>query len=419
MSEHVQEKRDRFVLKQDELAEVFKLARTDEGDESTYEFGREEVLQKLDAKDANEVMQKIRARNTELEILGAELQEAEAKHYAARLKERMDDLKEPEKGGVIHPDNPLNFEKMSLGQRFVNSKQWKQSKESQSDIPLHLQMELKTLFQTTAGFAPESIRSGLLVEAATRPIQVMDLIPSFPINQASFVYMEETTRTHAADETAEGAAYNESTFQWTQRTSTVRKITDSIPITDEQLEDEAQVASLLDQRLMFGLRQRLDGQILVGDGVGNNLTGINTTPGIQTQAKGTDDRITAFAKALTLVRFTGRAIPSAAVFHPNDWLAILLIKDANGQFLFGNPFMGAGPTSLLGIPVAQSDAQTQNTGLVGDFQNFCRLDDRRGVVIQTGFVGTQFTEGKVTLRGDLRTAFTVTRPAAFCQITGI
>lgn len=419
MSDKVQEKRDRFLQKQDEAAEVFTLAKTEQGDDTTYDFGKKEVLERLNVKTSAEAMAKVRALNTELDDLGTELREFEAKHYAARIVERADDLRTPEQGSVVHPDNPLRAESKSLGQRFINSTQWKRSKSEKMDVPLHLEIELKTLFQTTAGMAPESVRSGLMVEAATRPIQVMDLIPSFPINQASFVYMEETTRTPGAAETAEAGTYPESAFQWTQKTSTVRKIADSIPVTDEQLEDEAQVASLLDQRLMFGLRQRLDQQILVGDGTGNNLTGINNTAGIQTQDLGSDDRITAFAKALTLVRFTGRAVPNAAVFHPNDWLAILLIKDTNGQFLFGNPFSGAGPTSLLGIPVAQSDAQTENTGLVGDFQTFSRLDDRRGVVVQTGFVGTQFTEGKVTLRGDLRTAFTVTRPAAFCQITSL
>ena len=40
-------------------------------------------------------------------------------------------------------------------------------------------------------------------------------------------------------------------------------------------------------------------------------------------------------------------------------------------------------------------------------------------MVQIGFVGTQFTEGKVTMRADLRTAFTVTRPAAFATLTGI
>ena len=410
----VQEKRERFHGKQDFLTKAFSLAK----DGSAYDFSRKTVLEHLKASDQHDAMQKVRAFNKELEDLGTELRNEEAKHYEKRVAERGEELKTPGTGGIQHP-KPTSGERKTLGRLFIESDQWKQSNEGQVDIPLHLDIELKTLFQTTAGFAPESVRSNLLVPAVTRPIQVTDLIPSFPIDQPSFVYMEETTRTHAAAERAEGTAYAESTFVWTERTSVVRKITDSIPVTDEQLEDEMQIMSLLDQRLRFGLRQRLDLQILVGDGIAPNLEGINNVTGIQTQALGTDDRISAFAKALTLIRFTGRAEPSGAVFHPNDWLDYVLLKNSNGDFLFGNPFSGPGPQSLLGIPIAQSDAQTENTGLVGDMANFSRLDDRRGVTVQTGFVGTQFTEGKVTMRADLRTAFTVTRPAAFCTITGI
>jgi hypothetical protein len=36
-----------------------------------------------------------------------------------------------------------------------------------------------------------------------------------------------------------------------------------------------------------------------------------------------------------------------------------------------------------------------------------------------GYVGDQFKEGEQTLRADMRAAFTVTRAAAVCQITGI
>jgi len=410
----IQDKQDHFHKKQDELTEIFKLAR----DGNAYDFSRKAVLEKLGASDQHDAMQKVRARNKELEDLGTELRNAEAKHYESRLSGRAEELATPGSGTMQHPESGRGGRK-TLGQLYVESDQWKQFKEGRVETPLHLEIELKTLFETTAGFEPESVRSGLLVEGVTRPIQVTDLIPSFPINQAAFVFMEETTRTHAAAEAAEGGTYGESTFVWTERTSTVRKIADSIPATDEQLEDEAQVRSLLDQRLRFGLRQRLDLQILVGDGIAPNLRGINNVVGIQTQALGTDDRISAFAKALTKVRFTGRASPSGAVFHPNDWQGYVLLKNANGDFLFGNPFSGAGPTSLLGVPVAVSDGQTENTGLVGDFANFSRLDDRRGVMVMAGFVGTQFVEGKVTLRADLRAAFTVLRPAAFCQVTGI
>lgn len=407
------EQRQEFAAKQQQLQEVFELAK----DGKTFDLSRKAVLEKLGATDQQDALAKIKAKNVELDELGGKLRQAELSEIRSAISEREDERNTPIRGAATHPGDPNEFK--TFGQLFVESKEFKTARQTRTDIPLMLDIGIKTLFQTTAGFAPESIRSGLLVEGATRPVQVLDLIPTFPISQASFVYMEETTRTHAAAEKGEGVAYAESTFVWTERTSPVQKVTDSIPVTDEQIEDEMQVRSLLDQRLRFGLQQRLDRQVLVGDGVAPNLRGINNVVGIQTQAKGADATIVAFMKALTLVRFTGRAQPSGAIFHPNDWQDVLLSQNSNGDFLFGNPFQGPGPQSLFGIPVAVSDAQTENTALVGDLQNFSRLDDRRGVMVQTGFVGTDFTEGKVRLRADLRAAFTVTRPAAFCQITGI
>ncbi len=405
------EQREALAAKQKDLNEVMELAGKD------LDFSRADVLKRLGASDAADATHKFKIWTREAEGLGRDLDRAEVKYAAERNRERQAEIERPVEG----VEHPAGYQSKSWAQRFVESKEFKASKASKghSPQPFTLDIDIKTLMSTTAGFAPESVRSGLLVEKATRPVQVTDLIPTFPISQPSFVYMEETTRTHSAAEGSESSTFNESVFVWTQRTSTVRKITDSIPVTDEQLEDEMQVRSLLEQRLSFGLRQRLDQQILTGDGNAPNLTGFLSTGSIQTQAKGSDPTIAAFMKALTLVRFTGRANPTGAVFHPNDWQDILLSQNSNGDYLFGNPFMGAGPTSLFGIPVALSDALTENTGLVVDFTNFTRLDDRRGVSIMMGYTGSQFVEGKNTLRADMRVAFTVTRPAAVCKITGI
>lgn len=369
--------------KQDQLAAVLAAAQ----DGQRFDLSRPAVLALLGATDATDATAKVQARHRELEALGWQRPAAPAGDPWA--------------------------------QRFVDSKAFQTSRATRTDVPLDLDIGLKALFETTAGFAPERARSGVLVAAATRPIQVLDLIPVFPIGQSIFKYMEETTRTHAAAERAEGAASPESAFVWTERTSTVQKITDSIPVTDEQLDDDQQVRSLLEQRLAFGLRQRLDGQVLVGDATGPNLRGLANVAGVQTQPKGTDPALVAFMKALTKIRFTGRASPSGAIFHPNDWQDILLTQNANGDYLFGNPFAGPPPQHLFGVPVAIADAQPENTGLVADFTNFTRIDDRRGVALQTGYVGAQFTEGKLTLRASLRAAFSVTRPAAVCQITGL
>lgn len=409
------ELREEFHKKQDDLKEVFDLAKDGT---NQFDFSRKPVLEKLGATDETDALAKVKAANIELDELSKQCKVLNLREIRASIGDREDEVNAPYRGGHDHPPERGGGQK-TYGQMFVESKEWKESKRSRTSVPLTLEIELKTLFQTSAGFAPESIRSGLLVEGATRPVQVLDLIPSFPINQAAFVYMEETTRTHSAAEKAEGVAFAESTFAWTQQTSTVRKITDSIPVTDEQLEDESQVRSLLDQRLRFGLRQRLDGQILTGNGTAPNLLGINNKTGVQTQAKGTDDRITAFHKGLTKIRYTGRAVPDGAIAHPNDWQDILLTKNANGDYLFGNPFMGPGPSSLFGIPVAVSDAQTENTVIQADFSNFTRLDDRRGVTILVGYSGTMFAEGEQLIRADLRAAFTILRAAAICKVTGM
>lgn len=406
------ELREKFAAKQADIGAVLEMAGAE------LDFSKKGVLEKTGGTDAADATKKWQAWNKEAEAIGSELKQAEVLHVAQSYRDREEERKQPAPTGVMKHYGDDGKPK-SWGQLYVESKEFKNSRSSRQDIPFSLDIGIKTLMTTAAGFAPESVRSGLLVEAVTRPIQVTDLIPVFPISQPSFVYMEETTRTHSAAEKAEGVAYAESAFVWTQRTSAVQKVTDSIPVTDEQLEDENQVRSLLEQRLAFGLRQRIDLQILVGDGSAPNLRGINNVASIQTQAKGADPTIAAFMKALTKVRFTGRASPSGAVFHPNDWQDVVLTQNSNGDYLFGNPFSGPGPQSLLGIPVALSDAQTENTALVVDFVNFTRIDDRRGVMVQTGYVGSQFTEGKITLRADARLAFTVTRAAAVCTLTGI
>jgi HK97 family phage major capsid protein len=272
---------------------------------------------------------------------------------------------------------------------------------------------------TSAGWAPESTRTGVVVDDITRPVQISDIMPMGRTGMAAVVYMEETTRTHSAAETTEGAAYPESAFVLTQRSSTVRKIADSIPVTDEQLEDVAMVESYVEGRLNFGVQQRVDYQLLQGDGIAPNLQGILNTPSIQTQAKGADPVPDAIYKAMTLVRVTGRAAPTHVCIHSNDWQAIRLLRTTDGLYIWGSP-SESGPERIWGLPVVQNEVNTENTALVGSFLlPWITLFERRGVIIERGFVNTQFTEGEQTIRASGRWALVVYRPEAFCTVTGI
>jgi hypothetical protein len=67
--------------------------------------------------------------------------------------------------------------------------------------------------------------------------------------------------------------------------------------------------------------------------------------------------------------------------------------------------------------VVVTDAIAAGTSLVGSFVlEWIRLAERKGVEVEMGYVGTQFTEGERTLRAQGRWALVVTRPAAFCTV---
>jgi HK97 family phage major capsid protein len=307
----------------------------------------------------------------------------------------------------------------TFGEHFTSSQAFKNKGQT-----AQLSVDLKTLMSTGAGWAPETNRTGRLVDFATRPVQVTDLVPSTTTSQAAVVYMEETTFTNAAAETAESTqatpgTYPEAVLALTEQSSTVRKIAVFLPVTDEQFEDEPQMRGYIDNRLPFMIRQRLDGQILNGNGTAPNLRGILNVAGIQTQAKGTDPNPDAVYKAMVKVRVTGRAMPNGVVFNPFDWQLIRLLRTADGLYIWGNP-SDAGVDRIWGLAVAQGDVITAGTALVGDFATYSELAVKRGIDTQvSNSHSTYFIEGKQALRADMRCALVVYRPAAFCSVTGI
>lgn len=395
----------RLKAKQDELGKIFAEAG------ETVDLSK--VKSVSGANDSKSVAEYIRQLNAECGDLAKEyeglVEVQKAAAYAAGLPNGGGT-----EGGSGTKGNLGDGEQKSFGELFTGSSAFK-SKGSTAE----LDMDLKTLMTTSAGWVPETTRTGKVVEYATRPIQILDLIPTTTTGQSAVTYMEETTFTNNAAEAAEAGTYGEAALALTERSSTVRKVAVFLPVTDEQLEDEAQARGYVNNRLPFMLRQRLDSQLLVGDGTAPNLRGINNVVGIQTQAKGADPVPDAVYKAMTLVRVTGRAMPNAYVTNPTDWQDVRLLRTADGIYIWGNP-SEAGPERIWGLQVVQSDAQTLNTGLVGDFANYAELAMRRGIDVQvSNSHSTYFIEGKQAIRADLRAAFVCYRPAAFCTVTGI
>jgi HK97 family phage major capsid protein len=278
--------------------------------------------------------------------------------------------------------------------------------------------EVKTLLALTDINNPATRLPGI-VGFALEERTVADLMLQGTTDNNQISYMEETTHTNAAATVAEGGTKPESALDFTERTESVRKIATWIPVTDELIEDVAGIESFVRGRMMFMVEREVEQQLLTGTGVAPQLTGILNRSGIQTQAKGADPTPDAVYKAMTKVRNTGFAEPTAAVFHPNDWQDIKLLRTADGIYIWGNPSQ-EGPDRIWGLEVRVTSEETENTGLVGAFRPYAQIFRRSGVTVTMSTEhSTYFVENKVAILAETRLALAVYRPSAFCTVTGI
>lgn len=416
-----------LLVKRNEAAKIFKEAKTGEG----YDFSRvgASTVPGLDEKlpadqKAIKVSEHIQSLAKETEDLAKQVESLkESEKIAAQHAEE-----EAKRLHFAHPDNAGGGDRkvMSYGEMAefaVKSKVFEQWRKGSRDGRIEIDAswcQAKTLMSTSAGFPPESTRTGTIVDIPLRPLQLVDIMPTGQTGQASVVWVGQTVRTQAAAEVAEGAAKPEAAFAFEERTTPVREVAVFLPVTDTQLEDVPFIQTLIDTQLREDIRERLDSQLLNGNGLTANFEGILNVTGIQTQPRGTDPSIDAIFKAGTLVR-TGaeRAIPTHVLLHPFNWSFLRLQRDANGAFLLGPP-QDVAVQRLFGWPVVENEALPANTGLIGGFSmRNIGLIERRGIVLERGFINDQFQKNQQSIRASMRAALPVFRPGAFATITSL
>jgi HK97 family phage major capsid protein len=412
------ERREEVIAKQKALADIF-AAKPDRN------FSSDEV-------------DEIRSKNKELTVLmkgGDGVVGLETLEEIAGIGDDL--VKDSRKGAPVKApifpetqEGPAQVPVKSLGEVFVESAAFSGYQKSAKRGPaVDFDMEaiggkaaarggIKTLL-TTTGYPLEATRIPTLITPGEQGLTVADLFPQGRTTQSAIVYMEETTTTNAAAETAEGGAKPEAAIAFTERTSNVRKIAVWLPVTDELMEDAPAMEDYVNGRLRTFVLQREDTQLMVGDGTAPNLRGILNTSGILTQAKGADPTPDAFYKAMTKVLVNSFLPVTGAVVHPNDWQDIRLLRTADGIYIWGSP-ADPGPDRIWGVNVVKTTAITENTGLVGAFRDGAQIFRRSDVSLSvSNSHDDYFIKNQLAIRAEERLALVVFRPKAFCTITGI
>lgn len=339
----------------------------------------------------------------------------------------------------------------SLGMEIVNSpvyKAWMKSVAPNGRIPDSMKgissppIEVKGLLQkalngqktlltgtsdTSAGAFVNTDFTGIYEPLGRWPLRVRDLIANRTTGSDTVEFVRQTTQVTQAEPVAEAnvtdysGATGEVSGEKPEATTTFAKVQEVvktiavwIPATKRALSDAAQLQGIVNQELMDDLNEELEDQILNGDGVGENFTGLANTANVLVQAFDTDVAVTA-RKAITHLLINGKQMPTAWLLNPQDWETFDLLQDDQGRYYWGGP-MAMGPRTLWGIPVAQSFLQASGTGWLANWSKAVLWDRMMATITMTDSHADFFIRNMVAVLAELRAAFGVIRPTAFVEV---
>lgn len=198
-------------------------------------------------------------------------------------------------------------------------------------------------------------------------------------------------------------------------TTNVFGYADGYEVTTQLLSDASAFASFMDNELRYSIRNVQENYLLNGSGTNGQPRGILNTSGLQGltyDGSGSQPIRNLVEKARTAMRMVTDANgqTTAVLLNPEDNEAIDLMKDANGNYIFGGPAT-VGPQTLWGRPRVVSEKLDRGTVLIGDFKQVAYLD-RDGISIEAFNQHKDFAQRNlVYVRAEARGLQVIWRPA--------
>lgn len=258
---------------------------------------------------------------------------------------------------------------------------------------------------------------GILMPGLRR-LTIRQLMAQGRTGSNSIEYVRENVFTNGAAPVAEGALKPESQLTFTKETANVRTIAHWIQASRQIMDDAQMLESYVNNRLMYGLALKEEEQLLSGDGTGDNLLGVNAVAAAYDTALDVvgDTRADKLAHAIFQVT-ESEFEASGVVLNPRDWHQIALLKDENGNYIFGGPQAFAS-NLIWGLPVVPTKAQALGTFTTGAFDMASQVWDRMDASVEISREDRDnFVKNMLTILCEERLALTHYRPAAIIKGT--
>lgn len=301
---------------------------------------------------------------------------------------------------------------MSVGQEIAGSDQLKAwlANGAQGGLTLRPTNAITSAAGSAGGLIWET-QERAPVNMPRRTLPVRSLLSQATTDSDLVKFTKQVLREQNAAMVAEGVAPPAaSNYGWTQAEAAVRKIVAFTHVSDEALADAGQLQAAIDGELRYDVDVKEDKQILSGDGVGQNLSGLLSEAAAFVAAAGlpNDTRIDRLRLGLLQVALNDYAA-TGITLHPTDWAAIELLKDTSGRYIFGDPNVLSTPR-LWGLDAVATASHGLGEWMVGNFAMAATIYDREDVeVLISSEHGNNFIEGMKTIKATKRLTLAIKR----------
>jgi HK97 family phage major capsid protein len=350
----------------------------------------------------------IQKYENELAVAGSASNEAKAAVAAlsekfestvTELAQKMDGIKADASASVIE----------TAGVEFIKSEAFKQLVAGNTQ---RARIEVKnTVTSGSTTVFPQQMPG--VISGDFKPLTIRQLFRAIPVSTNMVNSLREASWTNDAAEVSQGAAKAESDITFEQYNVPITTVAHWIKVSNQLLADAPAIVSYIDSRLRDGLAQRIDAQLLNGNGTSPNLSGLtdsgNFTAYTATSSDLLFDAINRAKYALWAKGYT----PDAVIVNPADWAAAERTREGtgSGMYLYGIPGTIAN-VNPFGVRIVMSSNMTQGKFAIGAFDAACALYNRQGAVVEMGYVNADFTNNLVTIRAEERLGLGVEKPSA-------
>lgn len=330
----------------------------------------------------------------------------EVRALAEQFKDLKADLVELAQKQSSMPDTGAAVK--SAAEEFVASEQYKQLVAGNVQ---RARIEVKnTVTSGSTTVFPEQ-RPGV-IPGSFAPLTVRQILRAIPVTSNMVNSLREASWTNSAAEVSQGAAKPESDVTFEQYNVPITTVAHWIKISNQLLADAPAVVAYIETRLRDGLAQRIESQLINGNGTSPNLSGLTDSGNYTAYTPTSDDLLVDAINRIKYTMWAAGNVPDTVIVNPADWGAMERTRESagTGMYLYGVPGAMAG-MNPFGLNVVVSHYLTAGKIIVARMSDSAVLYNRSGAVVEMGYVNADFTNNLITIRAEERLGLGVDRPA--------